>query len=257
MSAKRKYAKTKISRFTLLEIAVAMSIFAILMLLLMQIFGATQAIWRSSLAKADTAASVRTALDLLENGISSALPLDSNDAGKSCFFYDKNNQNSSNFFLWFPTTLSFQMSGAITKNVEEAYILDNDNLYVSFSIDTATTTETNPDDGSTVTKKSLFDFQTTTVDSTKYLLLENVISCNLEIYNSDYTKWSNTQKLPGIVIIELETLLDDEHIKNKYETLKSSSDYTDASDEQKREMRSSLTNVSKRIIYVQASKLND
>ncbi|HBK29965.1 MAG TPA: hypothetical protein DDZ04_09920 [Parabacteroides sp.] len=231
MNAKGKYAKTKISRFTLLEMAVAMSIFAILMLILMQIFGATQAVWRSSSAKADTAASVRAALDLLEDGISSALPLDSNDAGKSCFFYDKSKQNTSDFFLWFPTTLSFQMSGAITKNVEEAYILDNNNLYVSFTKDTATTTE--------------------------YLLLENVISCNLEIYNSDYSKWNNTQKLPGIVIIELETLLDDEQIKNKYETLKSSSDYTNASDEQKREMRSSLTNVSKRIIYVQASKLND
>lgn len=256
MNAKGKYAKTKISRFTLLEMAVAMSIFAILMLILMQIFSATQAVWRSSSAKADTAASVRAALDLLEGGISSALPLDSNDAGKSCFFYDKNNQNSSNFFLWFPTTLSFQMSGAITKNVEEAYILDNNNLYVSFTKDTATMSKDN-DDGTKETIKSLFDFQTTTVDSTRYLLLENVVSCNFEIYNSDYTNWNNTQKLPGIVIIELETLLDDEQIKNKYETLKSSSDYTNASDEQKREMRSSLTNVSKRIIYVQASKLND
>lgn len=47
-------------RFTLIEIAVAMSIFALLMLILMQIFSATQNVWRTSSGKTDTYESTRS-----------------------------------------------------------------------------------------------------------------------------------------------------------------------------------------------------
>ena len=69
-------------RFTLIEIAVAMSIFALLMLILMQIFSATQNVWRTSSGKAETYESARVVLDLLGNGLESAIRTNSSTGEK-------------------------------------------------------------------------------------------------------------------------------------------------------------------------------
>ena len=85
-------------RFTLIEIAVAMSIFALLMLILMQIFSATQNVWRTSSGKAETYESARVVLDLLGSGLESAIRTNSSTGEK--FYYNKTTDKTE---LWFPT----------------------------------------------------------------------------------------------------------------------------------------------------------
>ena len=103
--------------FTLLELAVAMSIFAILMLILMQIFGATQTVWRSTSAKATSYESGRTLLTLLSNAFENALY---STEGKHFYLKEDAAGNASEF--WLPTTNTMANSNSA---MEQYYVLIN------------------------------------------------------------------------------------------------------------------------------------
>ena len=67
------YNKLKTRYFTIVELIVAMAIFAILMLILMQIFSATQDVWRKTSEKSDSYESARSVLNIIAGDLQSAI----------------------------------------------------------------------------------------------------------------------------------------------------------------------------------------
>ena len=80
--------------FTLVELMLAMSIFAVLMLILMQIFGSTQDVWRKTSSKSESSESARIALNIIAEDLANAVYVD-DPRGKSFHYYQGR--------LWFVT----------------------------------------------------------------------------------------------------------------------------------------------------------
>ena len=74
-------------RFTLVEMTVAMSIFAILMLIMMQLFGSIQTIWRTSNHKATASEDARFVTRLIKDMLETPV---SDGTAQCVFYYQKN-----------------------------------------------------------------------------------------------------------------------------------------------------------------------
>jgi len=64
-SRARKAARMRKSHFTLIELSVAMAVFALMMLIMMQFFSTAQKAWTSAAAKSEVYDNARTALDIM------------------------------------------------------------------------------------------------------------------------------------------------------------------------------------------------
>ena len=113
--------KLKKSFFTIVELMVAMAIFAILMLILMQIFNSTQDVWKRTTVKSDSYENARIALNMIEADLMSAIYVD-NPTGIGRSFYTDNST-----VLWFPTIKPYLIDpeNQKLKEVEVAYYLDS------------------------------------------------------------------------------------------------------------------------------------
>lgn len=232
-------------RFTLIEIAVAMSIFALLMLILMQIFSATQNVWRTSSGKAETYESARVVLDLLGNGLESAIRTNSSTGEK--FYYNKTTDKTE---LWFPTMTATRLgSDTISGEAEYYFILTdiNNNLgTLKFGYAKDTSVDTSVD---TPTK---LDFRTKTNAHSSLTeegipMLENVYEFKIDAFSKDsagqlqYLSSSTVTELPSAVIVTLKVLDNDERTKTRFSNAASAAD------------REALLRTFRRIIYVNAT----
>lgn len=227
-------------RFTLIEIAVAMSIFALLMLILMQIFSATQNVWRTSSGKAETYESARVVLDLLGNGLESAIRTNSSTGEK--FYYNKTTDKTE---LWFPTMTATRLgSDTISGEAEYYFILTDINnnlgtLKFGYAKDTSVDTSTK------------LDFRTATNAHTSLTeegipMLENVYEFKIDAFSKDsagqlqYLSSDTVTELPSAVIVTLKVLDNDERTKTRFNA-------ASADD------REALLRTFRRIIYVNAT----
>lgn len=228
-------------RFTLIEIAVAMSIFALLMLILMQIFSATQNVWRTSSGKAETYESARVVLDLLGNGLESAIRTNSSTGEK--FYYNKTTDKTE---LWFPTMTATRLgSDTISGEAEYYFILTDINnnlgtLKFGYAKDTSVDTPTK------------LDFRTETNAHSSLTeegipMLENVYEFKIDAFSKDstgqlqYLSSSTVTELPSAVIVTLKVLDNDERTKTRFSNAASDAD------------REALLRTFRRIIYVNAT----
>lgn len=228
-------------RFTLIEIAVAMSIFALLMLILMQIFSATQNVWRTSSGKAETYESARVVLDLLGNGLESAIRTNSSTGEK--FYYNKTTDKTE---LWFPTMTATRLgSDTISGEAEYYFILTDINnnlgtLKFGYAKDTSVDTSTK------------LDFRTETNAHSSLTeegipMLENVYEFKIDAFSKDstgqlqYLSSSTITELPSAVIVTLKVLDNDERTKTRFSNAASDAD------------REALLRTFRRIIYVNAT----
>lgn len=228
-------------RFTLIEIAVAMSIFALLMLILMQIFSATQNVWRTSSGKAETYESARVVLDLLGNGLESAIRTNSSTGEK--FYYNKTTNKTE---LWFPTMTATRLgSDTISGEAEYYFILTDINnnlgtLKFGYAKDTSVDTPTK------------LDFRTETNAHSSLTeegipMLENVYEFKIDAFSKDsagqlqYLSSSTITELPSAVIVTLKVLDNDERTKTRFSNAASDAD------------REALLRTFRRIIYVNAT----
>lgn len=231
-------------RFTLIEIAVAMSIFALLMLILMQIFSATQNVWRTSSGKTDTYESTRVVLDLLGNGLESAIRTNSSTGEK--FYYSKTNSE-----LWFPTMTATRLgSNTISGEAEYYFKLDIPSgqtlgtLKFGYAKDTSVDTSTNLDFRTNTNARSTLDTGTGTTNLIP--MLENVYEFKIDAFSKDstgqlqYLSSSTITELPSAVIVTLKVLDNDERTKTRFNA---------ASDAD----REALLRTFRRIIYVNAT----
>ena len=228
-------------RFTLIEIAVAMSIFALLMLILMQIFSATQNVWRTSSGKAETYESARVVLDLLGNGLESAIRTNSSTGEK--FYYNKTTDKTE---LWFPTMTATRLgSDTISGEAEYYFILTDINnnlgtLKFGYAKDTSVDTPTK------------LDFRTATNAHSSLTeegipMLENVYEFKIDAFSKDstgqlqYLSSDTVTELPSAVIVTLKVLDNDERTKTRFSNAASAAD------------REALLRTFRRIIYVNAT----
>ena len=227
-------------RFTLIEIAVAMSIFALLMLILMQIFSATQNVWRTSSGKAETYESARVVLDLLGNGLESAIRTNSSTGEK--FYYNKTTDKTE---LWFPTMTATRLgSDTISGEAEYYFILTDINnnlgtLKFGYARDTSLTGgnldfRTNANAHSSLTEEGI-------------PMLENVYEFKIDAFSKDsagqlqYLSSDTVTELPSAVIVTLKVLDNDERTKTRFSNAASDAD------------REALLRTFRRIIYVNAT----
>lgn len=230
-------------RFTLIEIAVAMSIFALLMLILMQIFSATQNVWRTSSGKAETYESARVVLDLLGNGLESAIRTNSSTGEK--FYYNKTTDKTE---LWFPTMTATRLgSDTISGEAEYYFILTDINnnlgtLKFGYARDTSLTGG-NLDFRTNANAHSTLDTGTTNLIP----MLENVYEFKIDAFSKDsagqlqYLSSSTVTELPSAVIVTLKVLDNDERTKTRFSNAASDAD------------REALLRTFRRIIYVNAT----
>ena len=163
-------------RFTLVEMTVAMSIFAILMLIMMQLFGSIQTIWRTSNHKATASEDARFVTRLIKDMLETPV---SDGTAQCVFYYQKNAGSSSrsNPSLWIATTKPFN---GITAPYEAAFYLEEPeeakggsnplyDLYLAFTPATDSNYDiTNANAYSSAAAKA------SNAPETKLLLLENV-----------------------------------------------------------------------------------
>lgn len=232
-------------RFTLIEIAVAMSIFALLMLILMQIFSATQNVWRTSSGKAETYESARVVLDLLGNGLESAIRTNSSTGEK--FYYSTTDETK----LWFPTMTATRLgSDTISGEAEYYFILTDINnnlgtLKFGYAKDTSVDTSTNLDFRTNTNARSTLDTGTGTTNLIP--MLENVYEFKIDAFSKDsagqlqYLSSSTITELPSAVIVTLKVLDNDERTKTRFSNAASDAD------------REALLRTFRRIIYVNAT----
>ena len=229
-------------RFTLIEIAVAMSIFALLMLILMQIFSATQNVWRTSSGKTDTYESTRVVLDLLGNGLESAIRTNSSTGEK--FYYSQTNSE-----LWFPTMTATRLgSNTISGEAEYYFKLDIPSgqtlgtLKFGYARDTSLTGG-NLDFRTNTNAHSTLDTGTTNLIP----MLENVYEFKIDAFSKDsagqlqYLSSDTVTELPSAVIVTLKVLDNDERTKTRFSNAASDAD------------REALLRTFRRIIYVNAT----
>ena len=231
-------------RFTLIEIAVAMSIFALLMLILMQIFSATQNVWRTSSGKAETYESARVVLDLLGNGLESAIRTNSSTGEK--FYYNKTTDKTE---LWFPTMTATRLgSDTISGEAEYYFILTDINnnlgtLKFGYAKDTSVDTSTNLDFRTKTNAHSSLD---TGAETNLIPMLENVYEFKIDAFSKDsagqlqYLSSDTVTELPSAVIVTLKVLDNDERTKTRFNA-------ASADD------REALLRTFRRIIYVNAT----
>lgn len=231
-------------RFTLIEIAVAMSIFALLMLILMQIFSATQNVWRTSSGKAETYESARVVLDLLGNGLESAIRTNSSTGEK--FYYNKTTDKTE---LWFPTMTATRLgSDTISGEAEYYFILTDINnnlgtLKFGYARDTSLTGG-NLDFRTNANAHSTLDMGAGTTNPIP--MLENVYEFKIDAFSKDsagqlqYLSSDTVTELPSAVIVTLKVLDNDERTKTRFNA-------ASAAD------REALLRTFRRIIYVNAT----
>lgn len=174
--------------FTLIEIAVAMSIFAILMLVMMQVFGSLQNVWRRTNARITTTEDARLIMRIIKNVLELPAYTSSENTNLCSFYYNDNIADNSpqSPILWIATSKQF---GRLSKPLEFAiYSVEQPStsggshklyqLYAFF-----TKEEDNP---STPEASAVWDFKTNQNAYTTYaqdgsepkqkvLLLENIV----------------------------------------------------------------------------------
>ena len=231
-------------RFTLIEIAVAMSIFAILMLILMQIFSATQNVWRSSSGKTDAYESARVVLELLGNGLENAIKTNASTGEK--FYYNKTNSE-----LWFPTMTTIRLDSSVISGEAEYYFkLDIPSgqtlgtLKFGYAKDTSVSASTNLDFRTNSSARSTLDTGTGT---NLVPMLDNVQTFSIEAFSKDsagqlqYINSNTISDLPAAVIVTLKVLDNDERTITRFKNAATNAD------------REALLRTFRRIIYVNAT----
>lgn len=205
--------KLKKSFFTIVELMVAMAIFAILMLILMQIFNSTQDVWKRTTVKSDSYGNARIALNMIEADLMSAIYVD-NPTGIGRSFYTDNST-----VLWFPTIKPYLIDeDQKLKEVEVTYYLDS----------TSYTDEISGLGGlrrlkySVRTDKDGLTFRTATSTvsnkTDRGIILENILSWTIApLYRNASNNYKPvTDRMPHIVLVSFTVIDNDPQIMRKY-----------------------------------------
>lgn len=216
--------------FTLVELMLAMSIFAVLMLILMQIFGSTQDVWRRTGAKAESSESARIALNIIAEDLANAVYVE-DVRGKSF--------EHSGSDLWFVTKKPYAIDpGQRSMEVEVKYHLrantsaenTEENVPSGLTLNKleyCITTDSVVTLGASITPNG-YDFRSNTnahntpaSPTPRGILLDNVLSFSITplyvtVSGSTVSTANCSNRLPNLVLISLTVLDNDNAVRNRY-----------------------------------------
>ena len=247
-----KYMKKKV--FTLVELMLAMSIFAVLMLILMQIFGSTQDVWRKTGSKAESYESARIALNIIAEDLANAVYVEDYH-GKSFHYYatkyydsSEAKDGNSDYYdlfrgrLWFATKKPYTIDdGQKSLEVEVEYRLrantssenTDENVPTGLNLNKLEyyiTTDSVVSISGVTTTLNGYDFrsntnahQTPASPNLRGILLDNVLSFSvIPLYitvsggSSSPTSTPCGNFLPNMVMVSLTVLDNDNAVRNRY-----------------------------------------
>lgn len=178
--------------FTLIEITVAMSIFAILMLVMMQVFGSLQNVWRRTNARITTTEDTRLIMRIIKDFLQR--PYNPQTTGTECrlFYYNNKIENSSpeSPILWIATEKTL---GQLSTPFEFAIYAVEQNSAASHKLYQLYAMFTEEKDNDTDPTSTPWDFKTNVTKAhethakdgdennpRKVLLLENIVNFTIE-----------------------------------------------------------------------------
>lgn len=227
------------SGFTIVEVVVAMTVFSILILLVMQIFGAMQNVWATTSAKTKTYQNARIIMEMIAADMQSAFYNINADPANSWCYYQNKEVFDHDARLWFVTHRQKSVQAKNSSLVQTGYWFENvtkdgvdlkilKNAVISNVGDASDlydyNTKEEPDSGLTGTIDSEVKNYATVLD-------DNVLSLKVKPYvkkknssgnyvlhelgSSQYPVTSN-DFLPSYVGIELEMLDDEPGVREEY-----------------------------------------
>ena len=249
-----KTTKKRLQKFTIVEVLVAMSVFAILMLMIMQLFGSLQNVWTTTSKRTQTTQNANLIMNMIAADLQSAYySMDAAEDSSWCY-YQKGAKLSSNLKspVWFVTTRKKAIQSPASSVVETGYYLEKSNkdgvesdyLYTlkNLTISNVKYKDVSQDYYSYNKRTEPF-LITIPSDMEDYAVLvdDNIVSLTITPY-----KWNATankyeeyttfplKEMPRCVKIELEMLDDDPSVREEYKS---------ASDEDKDRLKRKFTRV--------------
>ena len=233
-----KMTKKRIQKFTIVEILVAMSVFAILMLMIMQIFGSLQGVWTNTSKRTETAQNANTIMNMIAADFQSAFYDHDADVSSSWCYYQKGENLSSNLKtpVWFVTTRKKAIQSPASSVVETGYYLEkstkdgaeSDYLYTLKNLAISNVQyEGVSQDYYSYKKKEEPILTTLPAAMEKYAVLvdDNIVSLTITPYkwnatDNKYEKYTTfpLKELPRCVKIELVMLDDDPAVREEYKS---------------------------------------
>ncbi|MBR2440362.1 MAG: hypothetical protein IKB25_09225 [Lentisphaeria bacterium] len=237
-----KTMKKRILKFTIVEILVAMSVFAILMLIIMQIFGSLQSVWTTTSNRTRTAQNANVIMNMLVADFQSAYYSLDAKAESSWCYYQGGAELSASQPLWFITSRQKSIQSANSAQVLTGYWIeevkkDDVDLLVLKNL-TISNMDYKMIDGSALKTSELFNYKSVSepdaklknVDSSLKKIAvavdDNIVSFTITPYvksvNStsgavNFTQQSGLcKKLPSYVEIKLQILDDDPSVREAY-----------------------------------------
>ena len=224
-----KTMKKRIQKFTIVEILVAMSVFAILMLIIMQIFGSLQSVWTTTSNRTQTAQNANIIMNMLAADFQSAYyNMDADIENTWC--YNQKNETLSDP-LWFVTSRSKSVQSASSARVQTAYYYTNVTKDgISLKALKNLTVSNVKYEGVSGNPYNFNEEKTppsidSSLDKAAVLLDDNIVSITITPYVKEvksstgaisYVKDTPCIRLPAYVEIKLQMLDDDSAVREKY-----------------------------------------
>ena len=243
--------KKRIQNFTIVEILVAMSVFAILMLIIMQIFGSLQTVWTTTSKRTQTSQNANVIMNMIATDLQSAYYNKDADKNTSWCYYQtaQNMEGPSPKPLWFITSRQKSAQTAGSSLVQTGYYLEKNEKdgVTLYALKNLTISNIAYKDASS----DLYNFRTesapaggllgssvTALNKNAVLIDDNIVSLTIIPHvkktnptsgNITFDKPDACTQLPTYVEIKLEMLDDDPSVRAAYKEANS--------DDQKRMIR--------------------
>ena len=254
-----KTMKKRIQKFTIVEILVAMSVFAILMLIIMQIFGSLQSVWTTTSKRTQTAQNANVIMNMLAADFQSAYyNMDADENSSWCYYQNGTDLTGDTTPVWFITSRQKSAQSANSAQVLTGYWVesvtkDGVNLLALKNLPLS-----NVDyeiEGSSLKTSELCNYRTeknppsslkeisSDLKKISVLLDDNIVSLKITPYvkiinpstgAATYNNSGSCEKLPAYVEIKLEMLDDDPAVREAYK---------DASSEDQKKMIRTYTRI--------------
>lgn len=256
--------KKRLQKFTIVEILVAMSVFAILMLIIMQIFGSLQNVWTTTSKRTETSQNANMIMNMIAADLQSAYYSVEAPSDSSWCYYQRNVElTGDDSPVWFVTSRRKSVQTSSTSLVQTGYwveevVRDNLPMYVLKNLTISNVKYDGVSDTSL-----LYNHKTTAFPDAKLRTIhsdlktvsvivdDNIISLKITPYmrkidpdtgkgnlvspgESGWDSSKDPYRLPAYVKIELQMLDDDPAVREEYK---------DASAEERKRMVRTFTRV--------------
>ena len=231
--------KKRLQKFTIVEVLVAMSVFAILMLIIMQIFGSLQNVWTTTSKRTQTTQNANLIMNMIAADLQSAYYSVDADAYSSWCYYQNNKElTGSNTPVWFITSRQKSVQTSNSSLVQTGYWVeeverDGLTLYALKNLTisnvkydgVATNTATLYNHNYAVQPDAKLTNVSSDLRSISVLVDDNIVSLKITPYVKTITSstgainWDssgNCRRLPAYVEIELQMLDDDPSVREAY-----------------------------------------